>query len=126
MAELLRGEIYYIKFPYTFDRRYPDGKSKFVLVLQEGEYFKDYDTVEVLLITSDSESKGFLTNVTIEKGTTLLKIESYIVCAQPYPVRRTLFEEHNVWCAGKLSPEKMDEVDEAIYIGLCMDHQNIE
>ena len=126
MAELLRGEIYFIKFPYTFDRRYPDGKSKFVLVLQEGEYFKDYDTVEVLLITSDAESKGFLTNVTIEKGTTLLKIESYVVCAQPYPVRRTLFEENNVWCAGKLSPEKMDEVDEAIYIGLCMDQQNME
>jgi len=56
VTELLRGEIYFIKFPYTFDRRYPDGKSKFVLVLQEGEYFKDYDTVEVLLITSDAES----------------------------------------------------------------------
>ena len=126
--ELLRGEIYFVKFlPYTFDRRYLAGKSKFVLVLQEGEYFKEYDTVEVLLITSDAESKGFLTNVTIEKGTTLLKTESYVVCAQPYPVRRrTLFEENNVWCAGKLSSDMMDEVDEAIYIGLCMDQQNME
>ncbi|HBW38465.1 MAG: hypothetical protein VR66_22555 [Peptococcaceae bacterium BRH_c23] len=42
MAELLRGEVYFVKFSYTFDRRYPEGKSKFVLVLQEGDYFKEY------------------------------------------------------------------------------------
>ena len=37
--ELQRGEIYFIKFPYTFDPNYPNGKNKFVLVLQEGNYF---------------------------------------------------------------------------------------
>lgn len=56
MRDLKRGEIYFIKFPYTFDNNiYPDGKPKFVLVLQECDYFKNYDTVEVLLLTSEKE-----------------------------------------------------------------------
>lgn len=124
MATLERGQIYYIKFPYTFDANYPDGKPKFVLVLQEGDYFKDYDTVEVLLITSDEDSKDYPTNVTIELGLTKLDRESYICCSQPYPVRKDLFDKDGVWCAGKLLPDKMDEVDEALYLGLCMDKQN--
>lgn len=33
--ELKRGEIYYLTFPYTLDPKYPKGKPKFVLVLQE-------------------------------------------------------------------------------------------
>lgn len=118
--ELKRGQIYYITFPYTFDPKYKNGKSKFVLVLQEGEYFKKYDTVEILLITKDAESKGYDTNVVIEKETTKLDKESYIICAQPYPVKKELFKQKGVWCAGQLSPEKMDEVDEALYLGLCM------
>lgn len=126
MSVLSKGEIYFIKFPHTFDARYPNGKWKFVLILQEGEYFSGYDTVEVLLVTSDENSKDFDTNVTIPKGTTALNEESYIICAQPYPVRKSLFDEHGVWCAGKLPPEKMDEVDEAIYLGLCMGLQNEE
>lgn len=122
--EFKRGQIYYITFPHTFDINYKSGKSKFVLVLQEGEYFKKYDTVEILLITTDSESKGFDTNVTIEKGTTKLNEESYVICAQPYPVKKDLFEQKNVWCAGQLSPKKMDEVDESLYLGLCMGLQH--
>ena len=66
--ELKRGEIYYIEFPYTFDVKYPDGKKKFVVVMQDGEKFEHYDTVVVLLITSDGNSKNFETNVTIETG----------------------------------------------------------
>ena len=122
--DLHRGEIYYIHFPYTFDPRYPKGKNKFVLVLQEGAIFKDYDAVTVLLITSDRESKDFDTNVVIEKGTTKMFDESYVICAQPYTILKTLFEQENVWCAGKLSSTKMDEVDECLYIGLCMGLQN--
>ena len=52
-----KGEIYYITFPYTLDTKYPNGKSKFVLVLQEGDYFRKYDTVEIMLITSDKQYK---------------------------------------------------------------------
>jgi len=127
MKNLQRGEIYYITFPYTFDNKYPNGKSKFVLILQEGIYFKKYDTVEILLITSDSQYKPrekYETDVIIEEGTTKLIEKSWIICAQPYPILKSLFESNNVWCAGKLSPEKMDEVDEALYVGLCMGLQN--
>jgi mRNA-degrading endonuclease toxin of MazEF toxin-antitoxin module len=122
--ELLRGEIYYIVFPNTFDILYPSGKKKFVLVLQEGAIFKDYDAVTVLLITSDSDSKNYDTNVIIEKGTTKLAEESYIICAQPFTILKSLFEQTGVWCAGRLRPEKMNEIDEALYIGLCMGLQN--
>lgn len=122
--DLNRGEIHYITFPHTYDKRYKNGKSKFVLVLQEGEYFKKYDTVEILLITSDVDSRDYDTNVAIEQGTTKLKEESYIVCAQPYPVKRELFTKDGVWCAGQLTPKKMDEVDEALYLGLCMGLQH--
>ena len=125
--ELKRGEIYYITFPYTLDTRYPEGKPKFVLVLQEGEYFKKFNTVEILLITSEKQYKpreNYPTDVLIEQGTTKLKEKSWILCAQPYPVEKVLFEQDGVWCAGKLPPEKMDEVDEALFIGLCMGLQN--
>lgn len=125
--ELHRGEIYFLKFPYTLDDRYPNGKSKFVLVLQEGEYFKKYRTVEILLITSDKQYKQrekYATDVEIEKGTTKLIEKSWVLCAQPYPIEKVLFEQDGVWCAGKLSPEKMDEIDEALYIGLCIGLQN--
>ena len=40
---LSRGEIYFVTFPYTLDKKYPNGKSKFVLVLQEGDYFSKFD-----------------------------------------------------------------------------------
>ena len=58
MMEFKRGGIYYIHFPYTFDVNYPRGKKKFVVVLQEGAIFKAYDSVAVLLITSDEDSKS--------------------------------------------------------------------
>ena len=125
--DLQRGEIYYINFPYTLDERYPNGKPKFVLVLQEGEYFKHFDTVEILLITSDKQYKPhnrYKTDVEIEKGTTKLRDKSWVLCAQPYPLEKVLFEHDGVWCAGKLSNEKMDEIDEALFIGLCMGLQN--
>lgn len=121
-----RGQIYYIHFPYTFDVNFPKGKKKFVVVLQEGSIFKEYDAVTVLLITSDPESKDFETNVTIEKGTTKLDKESYIVCAQPYTILKSLFKNKGVWCAGKLSKEVLDNIDARLYIGLCMGLQDEE
>ena len=127
MSQLFRGEIWFITFPFTFDKRFPNGKSKFVLVLQEGDYFKKYDTVEILLITSDKQYKPrekYETDVIIEEGTTKLKDKSWIICAQPYPVPKEYFEKSEVWLAGKLEPDKMDEVDDALYLGLCMGLQN--
>ncbi|MDR3348846.1 MAG: type II toxin-antitoxin system PemK/MazF family toxin [Acidaminococcales bacterium] len=119
-----RGEIYYVNFPYTFDVNYPKGKKKFVAVLQEGAIFNEYDAVTVLLITSDEESKDFETNVTIEAGTTKLSKDSYVICAQPYTILKSLFKANDVWCAGQLSKEKLDEVDAKLYIGLCMGLQD--
>lgn len=95
--------------------------------MQEGEYFKKYDTVEILLITSDKQYKlreKYVTDVVIEEGTTKLKDKSWIICAQPYPVPKEYFNKPGVWCAGKLDPDKMNDVDEALYLGLCMGLQN--
>lgn len=125
--ELKRGNIYYVNFPYTLDPRYPNGKKKFVLVLQEGSYFSKYDTVEIILLTSDKQYKHnnkYVTNVEIPLGTTMLNQKSWALCAQPYPIEKKLFEQDGVWCAGSLSAEKMDEIDEAIYSGLCMGLQH--
>ena len=125
--KLSRGEIYYITFPYTLDPKYPNGKSMFVLVLQEGEYFSKFDTVEILLITSDRQYKPrekYATDVEIPVGTTKLNDKSWVLCAQPYPIKKDLFMEKAVWCAGTLDAAKMDEIDEALYIGLCMGLQH--
>ncbi|MDR1588785.1 MAG: type II toxin-antitoxin system PemK/MazF family toxin [Oscillospiraceae bacterium] len=119
-----RGEIYYVQFPYTFDVNFPRGKKKFVVILQEGAIFRQYDSVAVLLVTSDEESKDYETNVTIKVGDTRLARESYVVCAQPYTILKSLFAADGVWCAGQLSAEKLDEIDEKLYIGLCMGLQN--
>lgn len=124
MMNFERGDIYFIHFPYTFDTNFPRGKKKFVVVLQEGAIFKDYDAVTVLLITSDPDSKDYETNVTIEKGTTKLDKESYVVCAQPYTILKNLFTQQGVWKAGKLSKEILDAIDERLYIGLCMGLQD--
>ena len=75
-------------------------------------------------MTSDPESKDFETNVTIEEGTTGLDRESYVICAQPYTILKSLFNQRGVWCAGKLSPKVLDEIDERLYIGLCMGLQD--
>ena len=126
MIEFERGQIYYIHFPYTFDIYYPRGKKKFVVVLQEGAIFRKYDAVTVLLVTSDQDCKDYETNVTINVGTTKLDRESYIICAQPYTILKSLFEQKGVWFAGKLSSEVLDEIDAKLYIGLCMGLQNEE
>jgi len=119
-----RGEIYYINFPYTFDVNFPKGKKKFVVILQEGAIFKSYDSVVVLLITSDVDSKDYETNVTIDANSTKLTKESYVVCAQSYTILKSVFSEDDVWCAGQLPASKLDEIDECLYIGLCMGIQN--
>lgn len=118
--ELERGEIYRVWFPYTFDPRHPKGKVKFVLILQSGEYFKEYTTTTVLLITANNEGKDLDHVVTIEKGTTNLWETSYIECSQPYTILKQTFNDRRVKCFGKLTVEKMNEVDEALYIGLNM------
>lgn len=99
-------------------------RKKFVVILQEGAIFKNYDAVTVLLITSDPESKDYETNVTIAEGTTKLTKESYVVCAQPYTILKSLFTQPGVWCAGKLSKQVLDEIDACLYTGLCMGLQD--
>jgi len=119
-----RGEIYYINFPYTFDVNFPKGKKKFVVILQEGAIFAQYDAVTVLLVTSDADSELYDTNVAIDVGTTKLTQKSYVICAQPYTILKSLFAEDGVWCAGQLAADKLDEIDECLHIGLCMGLQN--
>ena len=103
---------------------FPKGKKKFVVILQEGAIFKAYDSVAVLLITSDEDSKDYETNVTIDAGSTKLTKESYVVCAQPYTILKSMFADSDVWCAGQLSASKLDEIDECLHIGLSMGIQN--
>lgn len=122
--KLERGEIYYAKFPYTHDTEFPNGKNKFLVVLQEGYEFNRRDTIVVLLTTSDKEEKGNELSVTIEAGTTKLHKETYILCSQPYTLPKDIFNKRGAWCAGKLKPEVLDEIDEALYLGLCMGNQN--
>ncbi|MFK4997335.1 type II toxin-antitoxin system PemK/MazF family toxin [Bacillus sp. N9] len=112
--------MYKILFPFTFDPRYPRGKVKFVLILQSGEYFKDYSTTTVLLITSNDEGEKLDHVVGIEEGTTDLWKTSFIECSQPYTLLKEVFYDDRVKCMGKLSSEKMNDVDEALYIGLNM------
>lgn len=121
-----RGDVYYITFPYTFDPKYPNGKGKFVLVLQEGDYFSKFDTVEILLITSDPDcnNQRYITNVEIPQGETRLNRRSWVLCSQPYPIKKALFEQRGSWCAGSLSLETLDEIDTALYEGLCMGLQH--
>jgi len=119
---LRRGEIYLVKFPYTFDPRHLEGKNKFILILQ-GERFSEYNSVVVLLLTSNPESKNFETNVTIEQGQTELRKESYVICAQPYTILKSLIAEDTL-CVGRLSNERMDEVDAKLFIGLGMGSYN--
>jgi len=120
LIELKRGEIYQIIFPYTFDKRYPNGKEKFVLILQEGEYFNKFSTVTILLLSTNGEAESLDYVVTVEKGTTDLWKKSYVDCSQPYTILKELFVESKIKSFGRLTEEKMNEIDSALYIGLSM------
>jgi mRNA-degrading endonuclease toxin of MazEF toxin-antitoxin module len=126
-VELHRGDIYRVKIKMFFDKYISKGKYKYVLVLQEGEYFSSFPSVQVLLITSDKGDKShdeYNTDVEIEIGSTNLPLKSWALCAQLYPLKKSIFEEDDVIYAGQLSPEKMIEIDEAIYDGICMNLEN--
>lgn len=88
--------------------------------------FAMFDTVEILLITSDTncQNEKYITNVEIPDGETKLSKRSWVLCSQPYPIKKELFHQKGVWCAGQLSPEILDEIDTAIYEGLCMGLQH--
>ena len=103
--ELKRGEIYYITFPYTLDPKYPNGKPKFVLVLQEGEYFAKYNTVEIMLITSDKQYKPrekYATDVEIEVGTTKLKDKSWVLPKKWMKLTKLLILDYVWGCSTNL------------------------
>ncbi|MCL2753597.1 MAG: type II toxin-antitoxin system PemK/MazF family toxin [Defluviitaleaceae bacterium] len=117
-----RGDIYLISFPQTFDPKHLGGKKKYVVVLQEGANYDKYDTIAVLLLTSNPACKNYHTVVTIELGSTKLLKESYIQCSQPYTIKKSWLSGAGHF--GQLSVEKLDEVDEKLYIGLCMGIQN--
>lgn len=123
VRELQRGEIYRVMFPYTFDRRFPNGKLKYVVILQSGEYFSEYSTTVVLLITSNDEGSELDHVVEIEKGSTSLPEISYIECSQPYTIKKEIFYDSRVKYMGCLTSDKLDEIDEATYLGLCMGQQ---
>lgn len=120
VRELQRGEIYGANFPYTFDRRFPHGKFKFVVVLQSGEYFSEYNATVVLLLTSNVEGKDLNHVVEIPKGTTLLPETSYVECSQPFTIKKEIFYDSRVKFKGKLSFKKLEEIDD---LGLCMGQQ---
>lgn len=120
MTVVNRGEIYKILFPYTFDPRYPQGKQKYAVILQGGSLFERHNTVVILLTTTNSEAAHLDYVVEIEKGTTRLPQTSYVDCSQLYTVQKKLFNNNGSRFMGVLSDSKLEEIDEAMYLGLCM------
>lgn len=88
--------------------------------MQEGEYFNKFSTVTILLLSTNGEAESLDYVVTVEKGTTDLWKKSYVDCSQPYTILKELFVESKIKSFGRLTEEKMNEIDSALYIGLSM------
>ncbi|MDI6772340.1 MAG: type II toxin-antitoxin system PemK/MazF family toxin [bacterium] len=110
--------MYKVRFPYTADPNYPEGKDKYALVLQAGPYFANYQTVTVVLLTSKVPATPYPTDVLVPTGTLayLTAQDSMITCGQAHTVPKPLFEGAEY--AGHLPAEYMAKVDEALAIGL--------
>jgi len=116
---LKRGEIYRIVFPYISDERHKDKpQEKFVLILQGGARFDRHKKVAGLIITSKDYHSEDIT-VKLDVGIVqALPLVSYVLCFQPHTFDKKLFEGRQP--CGQLPFEKMNEIDEKLYIGLCM------
>ena len=67
-----------------------------------------------MVLLSQSENVDYEMCVEIEMGTTKLDRPSWIDCSQAYTISKSLFNNKGSWCAGKLSEEKMVEIDDAL------------
>jgi mRNA-degrading endonuclease toxin of MazEF toxin-antitoxin module len=114
---LRRGDVYRIRFTQTSDPKQPHGKDKYVLVLQGGPYFEHYQTVSILLLTSEVPSRSYPTDVLIPAGTIPgLAMDSVVTCGQVFTVPKSDLEHQPF--IGRVPENYIEQVDEALIVGL--------
>lgn len=114
---LRRGDIYKIRFRQTGDPQHPQGKDKYALVLQGGPYFEHYQTVSIVLLTSDVPPRSYPTDVLIPAGTIPdLPMDSVVTCGQVFTLPKKDFEHQPF--IGRLPEQYMKQLDDALIVGL--------
>ena len=110
MKNIKRGEIYFAKL----DGNGSEQKGfRPVLVVQNDVGNQYSPTVIVAALTSKSKKK-LPTHISIPCENTQLELDSVVLLEQ----LRTIDKSRLQWCAGSVSPEKMQEINQAIVISL--------
>ncbi|HLC67476.1 MAG TPA: type II toxin-antitoxin system PemK/MazF family toxin [archaeon] len=114
-VEVSRGDVILVNLEPVVGSE--QGKTRPVLVIQNDTGNKLSPTTIIAPITSKVFSKNFLTNVEIDSSNSSLKQKSTILLNQI----RTIDKSRIIKNYGRISSEKMKEVDDAIMISLGLE-----
>lgn len=116
-SALTRGDVYWVSFPYVFDGSRKGPINKLALILQHGPLFEERSHTVVVLLTSKKPKRDYPHVVYVPARITGM-MDSWIDCGSIYTIERSII--NNGSYAFTLPPEIMEEVDDALMVGLCM------
>jgi len=109
---LLRGHVWRIQFQsWERPRR---TITKYAVILQEGTYFQNYESVCVVLLSTTPPKRKYKTSVLIPKQEHGAHDDVWAECGQVYTVPVTDLKDYQY----QLSRQTMDQIDEALMWGL--------
>jgi len=116
---LIRGHVWLVRFqPWDPDRE--ETIQKYAIILQEGAYFYNYESVCVVLLTTTSPQRPRPTDVLIPRGEHTAEVNVWATCGQVW----TIPVDDLVRYAYQLSSNTMNRIDVALTVGLGMAPQS--
>jgi len=110
-----RGDVIKVAFPYPADSGRPPPITKYVVVLQGGDYWRFHSVLLVALITSQVQTTNWPHLVFIPAGSWKLPDPSWIDCGDLYCIGRDLLEAGEI--TGPLPDDIIKKVDQALLVG---------
>ena len=109
---LVRGHVWRIQYQPWNDPH--TTITKFALILQEGRYFQNYESVCVVLLTTVAPRRQYRTDVAIPRQDHGQSKDVWAICGQVH----TLPVDTLLDYAYQLSEQTMERIDEALMYGL--------
>ena len=116
---LIRGHVWLVRFqPWDPDRE--DTIEKYAVILQEGTYFRNYESVCVVLLTTTPPRRPRPTDVLIPPGEHTAEVGVWANCGQVW----TIPVDDLMRYTYQLSSGTMNRIDVALTVGLGMAPQS--
>ncbi len=114
---LVRGDVYWVAFPYVFDRGRRPPIRKLALVLQEGPLFEPRQQTSVVILTTSHPRRPYPYYTFVPASVTGME-DSWIDCSSIYTVERSVINRGSL--AFRIPNHIMEDVNDALYAGLCI------